>query len=135
MNPTGAAFCPNVYTKSYTQLLAQVTERFAHSCHTNDRANIYECLYPNIESEDDVSLLNDFIIEHYEREHSALIRDNDQCMRKHSATSQYWDARLNQTVREEIGALTVKTSASIMMRPSFYVLMVSFMVITFLSYK
>jgi len=49
-------------------LLSEVTSKLAGSCHTLDRTNIYECLYRNLKSEEDVALLNKFIIEHYERE-------------------------------------------------------------------
>jgi len=76
-NPFGKSYCPNIYTQTYTTLLAKVTKRFSSECHTQHRLNIYECLTPNVESEEDIDLLNQFIIEHYEREENNHIRDND----------------------------------------------------------
>ena len=72
LTPTGASFCPNVYTQTYTTLMRRVTEKFGQECHTTDRLNIYECLTNKrarheIRSEDDLKLLNDFIVEHLER--------------------------------------------------------------------
>jgi hypothetical protein len=47
MNPFGYSYCPNIYTDTYTTLLAEVTERFASNCHTVDRLDIYECFMAN----------------------------------------------------------------------------------------
>jgi Dickkopf N-terminal cysteine-rich region len=72
LTPTGASFCPHIYTSSYTTLLRRVTEKFGQHCHTKDRTNIYECLTSKVArqqltDEADLKLLNDFIVEHFER--------------------------------------------------------------------
>lgn len=88
LNPTGASFCPHVYTSSYTTLLRRVTEKLASHCHTTDRVNIYECLTStNVTDENDKQLLNEFIVEHFEREANNQVRQNDHCMRSHSQVS------------------------------------------------
>jgi hypothetical protein len=55
----------------------EVTSKLGQSCHTLERTNIYECLYKNIKNQDDVKLLNKFIIEYYERDSNNLVREND----------------------------------------------------------
>jgi len=44
------------------------------------------------EEEEDLAMLNEFIVQHYEREKNNEVRENDSCMKKNSLTSQYWDA-------------------------------------------
>lgn len=88
-----------------------------------------------VASAEDVELLNNFIIEHYEREQNNLIRDNDQCMRRHSKVSQYWEAKMNRTMNPGLHTTTAATSASIVQRPSFIVLMACFVLMVFFSYK
>jgi hypothetical protein len=73
LTPTGASFCPHIYTDTYTTLALQVTSKFGGHCHTKDRFNLYDCLTSplareNIESEEDLALLNKFIVQHFERE-------------------------------------------------------------------
>jgi len=51
LNPFGISFCPNIYTDSYTSLLAQVTTKLAANCHTLNRHDIYSCLTPNVKNE------------------------------------------------------------------------------------
>lgn len=83
LTPTGASFCPHIYTTTYTQLLRQVTQRLSTHCHTTDRLNIYECLVPAAQPED-MPLLNAFIVEHFERLSNNQVRENDACMQQHS---------------------------------------------------
>jgi hypothetical protein len=66
-------------------LLRRVTEKFASHCHTSDRFNIYECLTST--NVTDEKLLNEFIVEHFEREANNQVRQNDLCMRGHSQVS------------------------------------------------
>jgi hypothetical protein len=88
MNPTGASFCPNIFTDSYTTLLQQVTSKYAAECHTAERMNIYECLMKNAKNNsEDEGILNAFIVEHYEREANNLVKENDECMQKNSKVS------------------------------------------------
>ena len=92
LTPTGASFCPTIYTKTYPTLMRRVTEKFGQECHTTDRLNIYECLTNKrarheIRSEEDLKLLNDFIVEHFERTANNQVRENDQCMKSHSQVS------------------------------------------------
>ena len=52
--------------------MRKVTEKYGQECHTTDRLNIYECLSNIratrlIRSEEDLKLLNEFIVEHFER--------------------------------------------------------------------
>ncbi|TNV78504.1 hypothetical protein FGO68_gene3615 [Halteria grandinella] len=133
LTPTGASFCPNIYTPTYTTLLRDVTERFSQSCHTSDRANIYECLLPEAQKLGETGVLNEFIIQHFERISNNQVRDNDQCMKKHSQVSQYWDAKANRTI--ELRATTMQTSASIAKKPSFIVLILCFLAMILMSHR
>jgi hypothetical protein len=92
LNPFGYSYCPYIYTKTFTTILGKVTEKLAHNCHTLERQNIYECLSRNIKSEEDSKLLQSFVIEKYEREQNSDIRDNDECMKKHSRVALYQDS-------------------------------------------
>lgn len=69
-----------------------------HKCHTVDRHNIYECLILNIASKDDLNLLEEFIVARFERENNNNIRENDECMKRHSKVSQYWEAIYHRTL-------------------------------------
>jgi len=51
LNPLGNSYCPNIYTSSYTSLLAQVSTQLTENCHTLNRHDIYSCLTPNIKNE------------------------------------------------------------------------------------
>lgn len=59
-------------------------------------------MYLNVQSKEDVRLLNKFIIEHYERENIHLLLENDSCMKKHSFVAQYWDAVQNETFKPDL---------------------------------
>lgn len=64
-----------------------------------------------------------------------MIRENDVCMRKHSQVSQYWEAKANKTINEFLHAPMAKDSAFIVKRPSFFLLMLCFVFMLFLSYQ
>ena len=78
-------------------------------------------------------MLNEFIIQHFERIANNQVRDNDECMKRHSQVSQYWDAKVNQTVRPELVAM--QTSASIAKKPSFFVLILCFLAMILMSHR
>jgi hypothetical protein len=68
LNPFGNSYCPNIYTSTYTSLLAKVSTKLTEQCHTLNRHDVYSCLTPNVKNEQDFALLNEFIIEKHERD-------------------------------------------------------------------
>ena len=102
LTPDGHTFCPTIYTEGYTELLAEVARRIGQaSCHTLDRFDVYKCLMLHVKTDDDVALLDKFIIAKYEREQNQNIRKNSDCIKSHSKVSQYWDAIVSKTMNEE----------------------------------
>jgi len=92
--------------------MAFVIEKFGLKCHTLDRFDVYRCYqrealrrYREVTKisqndatksllltklKDDLKQLNEYIDNKWQVEHLNLIQDNDECMKDHSAVSQYW---------------------------------------------
>ena len=54
----------------------------------------------NVQNDEDLILLDEFIVSTYERNRNNEIRGNDQCMQGHSKVSQYWDAKNKRTMNK-----------------------------------
>ena len=137
LTPTGDSFCPKIYQDTYTTLLAELSSTLPnlHSCHTLDRLDIYECLLLNIESEQDLELLNRFIIAFFEREHSNEIRGNDECMQGHSKVSQFWDAVNGQTKNQNFHREETQSFSRQLQQPKFWMLLAYLFCLFVLTYK
>jgi len=56
-------------------------------------------------------------------------------MRKHSKVSQYWEALRNKTTNPNLRQSLSQKSASIVMKPSFLLLLTCLIVMVFFSYR
>ena len=136
MTPEGSSFCPHIFTEEYTSLLFKVMSQLSVGmCHTEDRSNLYECLSQQAVEESELELLNEFIVQHYQREENYKIRDNDKCMRKNSNTSQYWEAYQGRTDTRNFHQTQSSSGSNILMKPSFILLVACYLVLAFISYK
>ena len=59
-----------------------------------EKLNIYECMGTT-----DEETLSKFVIAHFGHYHNNEIRENDECMQKHSRVSQYWLAKTNKVLK------------------------------------
>ena len=132
--------------------MATIIEKFGMNCHTTDRFDIYRCYQRSVIDtlrsgikipKNETDLLNQFIVDYFERNHMAWIQDNDSCMKQHSSVSQYWEAveALKSSQDQQIFYQNFHSTKNhsqvekIIKNPELYMLIATFSAIIFLHYK